>query len=85
MEGKETDFRSAKDATQLLAFYALGVFVFFELIATKYTTYTFPALFSMAILTAILYQNISFASRKQRLAHSSYSLPSPSWLRLPSC
>ena len=64
---RKLDFRSAKDATQLLAFYALGVFVFFELIATKYTTYTFPALFSMAILTAILYQNISLRIEKAAL------------------
>lgn len=57
---KELDLRSSRDATQLLVIYAAVVFLFFQLIATKYTTYTYPAYFSVAILTALMYRNISF-------------------------
>lgn len=55
----ELDLRSASNATQLLFIYFVVVNVFFELIATKYTTYTFPGLFSLAILTAVLYKDFT--------------------------
>lgn len=44
------------------------VFFFFELVATKYTTYTFPALFSLSILTAVLYKDLSLRIEKGSLA-----------------
>ncbi len=61
------DLRSASGATQLLTIYAAVVIVFFELVATKYTTYTFPALFSLSILTALLYKDISLRIEKTGL------------------
>ncbi len=61
------DLRSASGATQLLTIYAAVVIIFFELIATKYTTYTFPALFSLSILTALLYKDISLRIEKTAL------------------
>lgn len=61
---REIDFRSASDATQLLAIYGAVIFLFFQLVATKYTTYTFPALFSLSLLTGLLYKNISFNIEK---------------------
>ncbi len=61
---KSLDLRSASNATQLLVIYAAVVIGFFEIIATKYTTYTFPALFSLSILTALLYRNISLRIEK---------------------
>lgn len=54
------DFRSASNVTQLLLIYFVVVNLFFTLIATKYTTYTFPGLFALAILTAILYQDLTW-------------------------
>lgn len=65
---KKLDLRSADDSTQLLLIYAFVVFGFFQLVATKYTTYTFPALFSMSILTAVLYKNHDFRIQKAGLA-----------------
>lgn len=65
---KKLDLRSADDSTQLLLIYAFVVFGFFQLVATKYTTYTFPALFSMSILTAVLYKNHEFRIQKAALA-----------------
>ena len=35
----------------LLTIYAAVVFVFFNIVATKYTTYTYPMVFSLSILT----------------------------------
>ncbi len=61
---KELDLRSARDATQLLIIYAIVVNLFFECIATKYTTYTFPGLFSLSILTALVYQHLQFRIEK---------------------
>lgn len=61
---KELDLRSARDSTQLLIIYAIVVNVFFQLVATKYTTYTFPGLFSLAILTAIVYEPLQFRLEK---------------------
>lgn len=65
---KELDLRSARDSTQLLLIYAFVVLIFFQLVATKYTTYTFPALFSLSILTAVLYKNYEFRIEKAALA-----------------
>ncbi len=65
---KSLDLRSASNATQLLVIYAAVVIVFFELIATKYTTYTFPALFSLSILTALLYKDITFRIERTSLS-----------------
>ena len=65
---KKLDLRNADDATQLLLIYAFVVFFFFELVATKYTTYTFPALFSLSILTAVLYKDLSLRIEKGSLA-----------------
>lgn len=61
---KELDLRNFSNATQLLFIYFAVVNIFFELIATKYTTYTFPGLFSLSILTAILYQNLTLRFEK---------------------
>ena len=65
---KKLDLRSAHDATQLLLIYGFVVFFFFQLVATKYTTYTFPALFSLSILTALLYKKQDFRIEKAGLA-----------------
>ena len=65
---KQLDLRSARDVTQLLIIYAIVVNGFFELIATKYTTYTFPGLFSLAILTALVYQHLEFRIEKVGIA-----------------
>lgn len=54
------DFRNASNVTQLLLIYFVVVNLFFTLIATKYTTYTFPGLFALAILTAVLYQDLTW-------------------------
>lgn len=45
-----------------LAVYGAVVFLFFSLVATKYTTYTYPMVFSLSILTALMYRHwhISF-------------------------
>ncbi len=64
---KELHFREASPVIQLLIMYAVVVFVFFQMVATKYTTYTFPALFSLSILTAYLYKDISFRIEKTSL------------------
>ena len=62
------DLRSSSNATQLLVIYAAVVILFFECIATKYTTYTFPALFSLSILTALLYKDIDLRIEKTALS-----------------
>lgn len=64
---KELDLRSSRDVTQLLIIYAVVVNLFFECIATKYTTYTFPGLFSLSILTALLYKDIEIRLEKVAL------------------
>lgn len=53
-KAKELSMKKALPATQLLIIYAACICVFFQLVATKYTTYTFPYLFSLSILTALL-------------------------------
>ena len=65
---KSLDLRSASGATQLLTIYAAVVIIFFQLIATKYTTYTFPALFSLSILTALLYEDITIRIERAALS-----------------
>lgn len=65
---RKLDLRSADDMTQLLVIYAFLIFLFFQLVATKYTTYTFPALFSLSILTARLYRDYDFRIEKAGLA-----------------
>jgi 4-amino-4-deoxy-L-arabinose transferase-like glycosyltransferase len=57
-------FREADPSTQLLIVYAATVCIFFEIVATKYTTYTFPALFALSILTAILVKDTKFPAIK---------------------
>ncbi len=52
-------FKTAAPVSQLLLIYGAVTLVFFQLVATKYTTYTFPAHFSLAILTAGLYKDCS--------------------------
>lgn len=47
-------FARADTATQFLLVWGVTVLLVFQLIATKYTTYTFPSLFAFAILTAKL-------------------------------
>ena len=64
---KELGFRSARESTQLLIIYTAVVFVFFQLIATKYTTYTYPALFAVSILTALLYEHTAPRMEKAAL------------------
>lgn len=65
---RKLNLRSADDMTQLLVIYAFVIFLFFQLVATKYTTYTFPALFSLSILTARLYRDYDFRIEKAGLA-----------------
>lgn len=61
-------FRKTTGLNQLLIIYALFVFLFFEIVATKYTTYVFPAFFSLAILTAEFYDSHAAAIAKTALA-----------------
>ena len=77
---KKLDFRSANPCTQLLLIYAITVNVFFQCIATKYTTYTFPGLFSLAILTALIYQ--SWQIRLEKIALGAMALYTVSTLFL---
>lgn len=53
----DLQFRKAADITRLLLIYMAVILIFFELVATKYSTYTFPALFSFAILSAVLWKD----------------------------
>lgn len=46
---------SLSDPTRFLLVWAFSVVAVFQLIATKYTTYTFPSLFAFAILSAHLF------------------------------
>lgn len=67
---KEIDLRNSSKCAQLLVIYAAVILIFFQLAATKYTTYTFPALFSLSILTAVMYKDISIRIEKSALALS---------------
>lgn len=64
----EIDLRSSSECAQLLVIYGAIVLIFFQLAATKYTTYTFPALFPLSILTAVMYKDISPRIEKSALA-----------------
>ena len=48
----------------LLTIYAAVVFVFFNIVATKYTTYTYPMVFSLSILTARMFRDWHMGWRK---------------------
>ena len=61
-------FAGSDSCALLLALYAAVTFIFFTLIATKYTTYTYPALFSLAILSAGMLQHWHLPVRKIALA-----------------
>lgn len=52
---KTLSFKKSDNLFQLLIIYSVVVFAFFQCIATKYTTYTFPMLFALSIMTAKLY------------------------------
>lgn len=52
------------DAVVLLGIYAVVTFVFFSLVATKYTTYTYPMVFSLSILTALWFRNVHITCTK---------------------
>lgn len=54
-KSKALDLRAAGEGVHLLVIYGFTVFLFFQLIATKYTTYTFPTLFPLSILSGVLY------------------------------
>lgn len=45
-----------QDGTRFLICWAFAVLLIFQIIATKYTTYTFPSLFAFAILTGRLWE-----------------------------
>ena len=49
-------FAGMSDATRLLLIWAATVTLVFQMFATKYLTYTYPALFAVAILTARLWK-----------------------------
>ncbi len=55
---KYLSFSGMSDATRLLLIWAVTVTLVFQMFATKYLTYTYPALFAVAILTARLWQNL---------------------------
>ena len=48
------NWRNINDPTAFLAIWAFSVLLIFQIIATKYTTYTFPSLFAFSILFAHL-------------------------------
>ncbi len=50
-------WHNISDPSAFLAIWAFSVLLVFQLIATKYTTYTFPSLFAFAILFARFYEN----------------------------
>ena len=54
-KSKALDLRAAGEGVHLLVIYGFTVFLFFQLIATKYTTYTFPTLFPLAVLSGVLF------------------------------
>lgn len=53
---KTLSFKKSDTLTQLLIIYSIVIFAFFQCIATKYTTYTFPMLFALSIICARLYE-----------------------------
>jgi 4-amino-4-deoxy-L-arabinose transferase-like glycosyltransferase len=62
-------FAKTSDLNQLLLIYAGFVFLFFEIVATKYTTYTYPALFSLSLIAGELYAPVG-----KRVIHASVAL-----------
>lgn len=60
---KTLNFKKSDNLTQLLIIYSIVIFAFFQCIATKYTTYTFPMLFALSIITARLYENNTVKTR----------------------
>ena len=68
-------FARADTATQFLLVWGVTVLLVFQLIATKYTTYTFPSLFAFAILTAKLLAGYDRAvERKALMTGAVYTL-----------
>lgn len=68
-------FARADTATQFLLVWGVTVLLVFQLIATKYTTYTFPSLFAFAILTAKLLAGYDMAvERKALMTGAVYTL-----------
>ena len=61
-------FAGSDSCALLLALYAAVTFIFFTVVATKYTTYTYPALFSLSILSACMLQHFHLPVRKIALA-----------------
>ena len=61
-------FAGSDSCALLLALYAAVTFIFFTIVATKYTTYTYPALFSLSILSAGMLQHFHLPVRKIALA-----------------
>lgn len=49
---KSLSFKNASPVTLWLSLWAIVIFIVFQLVATKYTTYTFPMLFPLSLLTA---------------------------------
>lgn len=49
-------WRNSSDPSAFLAIWAFSVLLVFQIIATKYTTYTFPSLFAFSILFARLWE-----------------------------
>lgn len=61
-------FAKGDDCAALLLIYAAVIFLFFSLVATKYTTYTYPMVFSLAILTARLCETITLPVQRSAAA-----------------
>lgn len=66
-KSRSLSLHKAAPASQLLFIYAVTVQTFFAFVATKYTTYTFPALFSLAILTATIYRDVPLRIKRAAL------------------
>lgn len=64
----QAPFKRTDACAVLLIIYAAVTFIFFTLVATKYTTYTYPSLFSLAILSAIMLQHWHLPVAKVSLA-----------------
>lgn len=67
-KSRSLSLRRARPASQLLFLYAAAVQTFFAFVATKYTTYTFPALFSLSILSAAIYRDVPRRIHRAALA-----------------
>lgn len=67
---KGLGFAKADSSTQFLIIWAVAVIGIFQIIATKYTTYTFPSLFAFAILTARLFAEYEYAMVRKALVTS---------------